>query len=308
VLKFSVQLPTDRVDPERDFGSAGAITQIARAIEKAGFDACYVTEHPFPPEHWLARGGHHALDPFVSLALVAAATRTLRLHTHVLVLAYRNPFLAAKAIASLDAVSGGRVGVGAGAGYLADEFAALGAAFDDRNDRFDEAIRAMQAAWTGEPVSMSGPGFRAEENRMLPRPVQRPHPPIWVGGNSPRAIRRAATLGQGWSPFPLPASGAGPIRTSAIESIGDLASGIARLGEQAERAGRKEPLDVNFVPFGLAMNVRSMPEDEILLEQFAALEDIGVTWVSIGLPTSSRGLYLESLARFSETFLSSKER
>ena len=308
MLKFSVQLPTDRVDQARDFGSADAITQIARAIERAGFDACYVTDHPFPPEHWLARGGHHALDPFVSLALVAAATRTLRLHTNVLILAYRNPFLTAKAIASLDAVSGGRVGVGAGAGYLSDEFAALGASYEDRNERFDEAIRAMQAAWTGEPVLMSGADFRVESHRMRPRPVQRPHPPIWIGGNSPRAIRRAVALGQGWSPFPLPASGAGAVRTSAIESIGDLASGIERLRVQAEREGRREPLDVNFVPFGLAMNVRSMPEDEILFEQFAALEAIGVTWVSIGLPTSSRGLYLESLARFAETFLSSHER
>jgi probable F420-dependent oxidoreductase len=306
VLKVSVQLPTDRVEEGSGFGTAEAIMRIARAIEDAGFDACYVTEHPFPSERWLARGGHHALDPFVSLSIAAAATRTLRLHTHVLVLPYRNPFLAAKAIASLDAVSGGRVVVGAGAGYLEDEFAALGARFADRNDRFDEAILAMQAAWTGTPVSIAGAGFRADENRMLPRPIQRPHPPIWIGGNSPRAIRRAVDLGQGWSPFPLPASGRDSVRTSAIESIGDLADAIARMREYAERARREAPLAVNFVPFGLEMNVRSLPPDDDLHEQFSALEAIGVTWVSIGLPTSSPGLYLESLARFSETFLPSR--
>jgi probable F420-dependent oxidoreductase len=308
VLKFSVQLPTDRVEDPSDFVSAQAIGQLARAIEEAGFDACYVTEHPFPSHDWLARGGHHALDPFVSLSLAAGATRSLLLHTHVLVLAYRNPFLTAKAIASLDVVSGGRVLVGAGAGYLEGEFAALGATFEDRNDRFDEAIRAMRAAWTGTTISMSGEVFVAEGNRMLPKPIQRPHPPIWIGGNSPRAIRRAVDLGQGWSPFPLPASGSGSVRTSAIESIGDLADGIARMRALAEEKGREGPLDVNFVPFGLEMNVRSLPEDDVLHEQFTALEKIGVNWLSIGLPTSSRGLYLESLARFSETFLASRTR
>ena len=126
-MKFSLQLPTDRVEHGDEFTSAGAIAELAEAIAAAGFDACWVTEHPFPSDEWMATGGHHSLDPFVALTAAAVATKTLRLHTNILVLPYRNPFLTAKAAASLDVVSGGRVIVGVAAGYLEGEYAALGA-------------------------------------------------------------------------------------------------------------------------------------------------------------------------------------
>ena len=100
-MRFSVQLPTDRVAEGPEFTSRDAIFELAASAERAGVDACYVTEHPFPSDRWLASGGHHALDPFVALAVAAAATTRLRLHTNILVLAYRNPFLTAKSIASL---------------------------------------------------------------------------------------------------------------------------------------------------------------------------------------------------------------
>ncbi|MFK7897092.1 MAG: TIGR03619 family F420-dependent LLM class oxidoreductase [Myxococcota bacterium] len=302
-LKFSLQLPTDRVEDLEEFGTAAAIMEIAQATEAAGFDASFVTEHPFPTDKWLGSGGHHALDPFVSLSLAASTTTSLKLHTNILVLAYRNPFLTAKAISSLDVVSGGRVIMGVGAGYLEGEFAALGAPFSDRNDRSDDALDAMKAAWTGESVKLSRIGFDAAGNTMRPPPVQKPHPPIWVGGNSPRAIRRAVDFADGWSPFPLPAGGAGRTRTAAIESVADLAAGIDRMREYAAKQGRTAPLDVNFVPFGLHMNTNAVPDDDALHEQFAALEEAGVTWVTLGLPTPSRAAYLESLARFAETFL-----
>ncbi len=303
-LKFSIQLPTDRVDALDQFGTADAIAEIAKAIETAGFDACFVTEHPFPSDEWLGSGGHHALDPFVSLAIAAGATSTLRLHTNLLVLSYRNPFLTAKAIASLDAASGGRVIMGVGAGYLEGEFAALGADFANRNDVTDDAIVAMKAAWSGESVAMKGEGYEAAGNTMLPPPVQRPHPPIWIGGNSPRARRRSVDFAQGWSPMPLPAAGTKRTRTSAIENVDDLADAIAKMNEYAEQQGRTEPLDVNFVPFGLHMNTRKLPSDDAIREQFAALESAGVTWVTLGFPPSDRAAYLDHVARFGETFAS----
>jgi probable F420-dependent oxidoreductase len=304
-MKYSVQLPTDRVENLEAFGTAEAIAENAAAAERAGFDACYVTEHPFPADAWLKGGGHHALDPFVSLAVAAVATTRLKLHTNILVLSYRNPFMNAKAVASLDVVSGGRTIVGAGAGYLVDEFAALGAPFEERNDRSDEALVAMKAAWTGSSVRMSGRGFEARGNTMLPIPLQRPHPPIWIGGNAPRAIRRAVDHAQGWSPFPLPAAGADRTRSAAIESVEDLARGIARMREYAESRGRTEPLDVNFVPFGLEMNRRRALDVEALRDQFGALEAAGVTWVSVGMPTRSRSAYLEGVAEFAELFIPS---
>ena len=304
-MRFSVQLPTDRVESCEDFCSAEAITENARIAEQAGFDACYVTEHPFPPDSWLASGGHHALDPFVSLAIAAGATRRIRLHTNILVLAYRNPFLTAKAVASLDVASGGRVIVGTAAGYLEPEFAALGADFGERNERTDEALVAMKRAWSEDSIEMKGGKFEARGNTMEPRPVQRPHPPIWVGGNSPRARRRAVDHAQGWSPFPLPSAGSGRTRTTAIESVDDLADAIERMREYAASQGRTEPLDVNFVPFGLGMNTPRLPEDDEIAAQLEALERAGVTWVSVGFPTPSRAAYQDSLLRFAERFLRS---
>lgn len=302
-MKFSVQLPTDRVEAFEEFCSADAIADNARFAEDVGFDACYVTEHPFPPDRWLAGGGHHALDPFVSLSVAAGATRRIRLHTNILVLSYRNPFLLAKAVASLDVVSGGRTIIGTAAGYLEAEFAALGAQFASRNDRSDEALSAMKAAWRGESVEMVGEGFEAKGNTMAPVPLQRPHPPIWVGGNSPRAIRRAVDHGEGWSPFPLPAAATARTRTSAIESVADLAAAIVRMREYASEQGRTEPIDVNFVPFGLGMNTSVVPAVAELEDQFAGLEAAGVTWLSVGFPTPNRARFQEAVADFASHFL-----
>lgn len=299
-MKFSVQLPTDRVERGDEFTSAAAIAEMAARVENTGFDACWVTEHPFPTDEWMASGGHHALDPFVSLTAAAMATTTLRLHTNILVLPYRNPFLTAKAIASLDALSGGRVIMGVAAGYLEGEYAALGANFGERNDISDEALVAMKQAWRGDTVKLEGRSFHAEGNTMLPKPSQQPHPPIWVGGNSRRAIRRAAEHGQCWSPFPTPGKYASRARTAALESIDDLSAGIAYLREQTRLAGRSETLDVNFVPFGAGMH-SSEPFDAVAFrEQMSALESVGVTWVTVGVQGTTRAEYLEALTRFAE--------
>ena len=195
-------LPTQRVDRLEEFVTGAAVAEMSRAAESAGFDAVFVTEHPFPEKSWMDTGGHHALDPFVALSFAAAATTRIRLQTHLCVLPYRNPFLTAKSVASLDVLSGGRVILGAGTGYLEAEFAALGVDFAERNELTDEAIVAMKAAWSGEPLSLSSRHFDANDNFALPRPVQQPHPPIWIGGNSKRAIRRAVELADGWAPMP----------------------------------------------------------------------------------------------------------
>src|SRR6476660_4346970 len=100
-MRFSVGLPTERVDAPDEFASGAAVADLAAAAEAAGFGACYVTDHPFPDDRWLETGGHHALDPRVVLGVAGAATSTLRLQTNVFVLAYRNPFLAAKSVLSL---------------------------------------------------------------------------------------------------------------------------------------------------------------------------------------------------------------
>lgn len=297
-MKFSVQLPTDRVEQGDEYTSFAAITEMAAAIERAGFDACWVTEHPFPSDDWMATGGHHSLDPFVSLTAAAASTTTLRLHTNILVLPYRNPFLTAKSISSLDVVSAGRVIMGVAAGYLEGEYEALGANFADRNAITDEALVAMKQAWRGESTKIDGRGFRVAGNTMLPIPVQTPHPPIWVGGNSRIAMRRAAEHAQGWSPFPIAGQVAGRARTASIETVEDLGERIVYLNDYAKSIGRSDVLDVNFVPFGSRMNSRDPLDPVAFREQIKALEAVGVSWVSLGVPGDSRAEYLDSIARF----------
>ena len=195
-MRFSLGLPTDRVELGAEFGSARAIREMAGAAEELGFGSVFVTEHPIPGDEWMATGGHHALDPFVALAVAASATETLRLHTNLVVVPYRNPFLLAKSAASLDSLSGGRLDLGLGAGYLEAEFRALGADFEHRNERTDEALELLDRIWTGESLTVSGAGFEATGNHALPRPAQQPRPPLWIGGNSRRAIRRAVAHGR----------------------------------------------------------------------------------------------------------------
>jgi len=277
-----------------------AVARVARDAETAGFDACFVTDHPFPPDAWMASGGHHTLDPFVALSFAAAATRRLRLQTHILVLAYRNPFLVAKAVASLDVLSGGRVIVGVAAGYLEKEFHALGADFAHRNEVADEAIAAMKTAWTEAGICLAGRGFQVDGQTALPRPLQRPHPPLWVGGNAPRAIRRAVELADGWLPFPAPAKLAGRVGTRALEGMEDLARGLDYAREHAAKIGRQEPLDVCFTHLGLRDWQKGRLDGPGFRAGVEELEKLGVTWLTVGLPTRSRTELLETLARFGE--------
>ena len=153
-MRFVLGLPTDQVDRPAEFLTAEAIAQVAQAAEAAGFDAVGVTDHPFPQDKWLSRGGHQALDPMVALSFAAARTQRIRLLTNIFVLPYHNPFLTARAVASLDVLSAGRVIFGTAVGYLRSEFAALGVEYEDRAARTDEALELMRLAWTGESVSV----------------------------------------------------------------------------------------------------------------------------------------------------------
>jgi probable F420-dependent oxidoreductase len=295
-MHFTVQLPTHRVDQFEEFASGEAVAALASAAEQAGFDACFVTDHPFPGDRWMAGGGHHSLDPFVCLAWAAAATSRIRLQTNVLVLPYRNPFLTAKAAATLDALSGGRLILGTAAGYLKSEYRALGADFEHRNEISDEAILAIKKAWTEEGVELAGRGFEARGNTMLPRPLQRPHPPIWVGGNSRRALRRAVELADGWVPFPNQKEHAVHQRTAALETLEDLAERLAYARAHAERVGRAAPLDVCFAPIGVDMFAASGPDPAALADQVKALAELGVTWTALSLPAPSRAGWCQAVA------------
>ena len=125
-MKINVTLPFDQIENPAEFLQPEAVVEIARVAERAGFNGGNVTDHPCPTGRWLDAGGHYAQDPFVMLSFVAAATTKFKLHTGILVLPYRNPFITARSVATLDVFSRGRVSLGVGAGYLKGEYRALG--------------------------------------------------------------------------------------------------------------------------------------------------------------------------------------
>ena len=303
-MQTALVLHTDRVDLGAEFVSAAGVAASARAAEAAGFGAVAVTDHPFPEDAWMRSGGHHALDPFVALSFAAAATSRVRLLTYILVLPYRNPFLTAKAVASLDVLSGGRVILGTAVGYLEAEFRALGVDFAERNALADEAVRAMQAAWTQSGVRFEGRHFVAHGHTALPRPVQEPHPPIWVGGNSVTAMRRAVTLGDGWMPIynPTPEL-ARRRRTAVIASVDDLAARVSRARALAAEVGRTRPFEVSFTVRGLRTYGTAEFDRPGFLAHVAALRAAGVTWLTVNLPATTRDEHVARIARFGEEIL-----
>ena len=297
-MKFTFHLPIDHVGAPDQFLTMPAVAEMAQALETAGIDAAYVTDHPAPADRWLESGGHHALDPFVALAFVAAATTRLKLHTNIIVIPYRNPFMIAKSIASLDVLSGGRVIMGIGSGYLEGEFKALGAIFTGRGAVIDEAIAVMKEAWTGRSVNFQGAYFQADGNTALPTPLQTPHPPIWVGGNTDRAIRRAVETCDGWSPFPVKGKMTQRVRTDEIVTIEDLKRKIDQAGELGDKIGRSKPIDVCMTPFGMTMQSGVRPDAAAIVDGLNDLSEIGVTWSSIALPCRDRAEYLDNVAWF----------
>ena len=297
-MLISLGLPTDRLPNCPELATAAAITSVSIRAEAAGYDAVFVTDHPFPSAKYIQRGGHHSLDPFVSLSFAAAATTTIRLQTNLLILAYRNPFVAAHGIATLDSLSNGRTLIGVGAGYLEPEFAALGAEFEARGARNDEVLQAMYAAWSGAPVEMAGTDFAATDNVMQPVPHQRPRPPVLVGGNSKAAMRRAVTMADGWIPMPSPASAAKMLGTPGIETLGDLAGRIAIADALAEEHGRTTPLEIWFTPWGMSGFGNKQWDPKPLRDELAALAELGVSGVTVILPGTTLDEFHGALERF----------
>jgi probable F420-dependent oxidoreductase len=298
-MKFCATLHSDKPDLGDEFVSGEGISAAAGAAESAGFDAVYVTEHPFPDDGWLGSGGHHALDPFVTLAIAAAATSRLRLMSHLCVVPYHNPYVLAKTVLTLDVLSGGRVIFGCGAGYLEPEFAAVGASFTDRNERFEAAIVAMKQAWTQDSVPVAASGTT---HTMRPRPVQQPHPPIWMGGNSHRAMRRAVELGDGWDPFANPTSRAAVNRTPGLDTVEKLTSRLEELHELEAQIGRTVK-DVMFSPLGVGTYGTDDWDTAAFRQIIERYDSLGVTMTLVHIPAHSRKEYCDLLASFGSDVL-----
>lgn len=296
-MRFIFGFPFVSHPQNPDFLSQEAVAELAQAAEAAGFDALAVTEHPIPNDAWLASGGHDALDPFVALSFAAAATSRIRLLTNLTVVPYRNPFMLAKAASSLDRLAHGRLILGCGAGYLREEFDALGVDFDERNALFDESLEVLRAAWSGESVKAQGRHWKAIGNTAHPVPAQA-EIPIWIGGNSRLSRRRAAEKAQGWMPIPNPRSLGGRRRTVHVEGLDDLRELIAYMSDHARAIGRQTPIDICFPAVegvrsdGLDLDTHRSHLDE--------LADLGVTWVGAPVGGSSLSALTEAISVYGE--------
>jgi probable F420-dependent oxidoreductase len=302
-MKFAFTHPMHSHPYNPELATSSGISKVAAAAEAAGFDGFGFTDHPAPTQRWLEAGGHDSVDPFVAMGFAAANTSTLRLIPNIVVLPYRNPFVVAKSGATLDLLSDGRFTLAVGLGYLKREFAALGVDFDERAELFEEALEVIRGIWTTDDFSYSGRHFTANGITAHPRPVTRPHPPIWIGGNTAAARRRVAKFADGWCPFPAPAVLAQTARTAAMDTH-TLAHGIADLRRRCDAAGRDwAGVDIAFTnPDGGSPGDDSFDSDAYLegMERLAAL---GVTWLQVGLPGDSLTHALEAIERFGKSVI-----
>jgi probable F420-dependent oxidoreductase len=294
-LAFGLQLPiqsqsTAFVQPwERDAG-VGELVQVAQACEAAGFDYVAVCDHVAIPADKAGTMSTEWWDTIATLAYLAAVTERVRLLSHVYVLAYRHPLVAAKAWATLDALSGGRAVLGVGAGHVEGEFGALGVPFTERGRLLDEAIDAVRAAFHAEVPSHQGPSWSFDGLGARPRPVQE-HLPIWVGGSSIPAMRRAAERGDGWLPQGPPEGG--------------MAAGIEFVRATREAAGRTGPFTIGALsgplylgdpPPELGRCVRGSAEK--IAGYLRTYRDLGVDQVQVGFVSRSAEELCDQIAGF----------
>lgn len=228
-----IGLFTPLLDP---FGTPEYVHALGAAVEARGFASMWVPEHallfddyasayPYSADGRLPGGVEMGMfEPWAALSFLAAVTSTVRLGTGICLVPQRNPVYLAKEVATVDFLSGGRVDLGIGVGWLAEEFAALNVPFEGRGARTDAYLEVMRTLWCDEVSEYRGEHYDLPPSRCYPKPVQRPHPPIFVGGESEAALRRVARHGQGWLAF--------------SQSPADIASGVARIGAHAEEHGR----------------------------------------------------------------------
>jgi probable F420-dependent oxidoreductase len=236
-LVYGLQLPvaaqsTLFAAPWEAGAGTAEIRRIAEACDRSGFFYLAVSDHICVPRAQAAAMSTVWYDPVATLGFLAAATRSVHLLSYVYVAPYRHPLATAKAFATLDALSGGRVILGVGAGHLQGEFTALGVDFGQRGALLDEAIDVIAAALTDEYPEHHGARWSVHGVGQRPRPVQRPRPPIWVGGSTKAALRRAAERGDGWLPQGVPEMG--------------MAAAVAYLRAHRRRTRGEVPIEIGM--------------------------------------------------------------
>jgi probable F420-dependent oxidoreductase len=275
------------------------ILDTVRRAEALGFDAVWVTDHILVPQTLEIIYRDHMLEPLALLNYVAAITTRVKIGTSVIILPYRNPIVVAKMLATTDQLSGGRLIFGAAVGWMEAEFAALQAPFDDRGAFSDECLRLIKTVWMQEKVSFEGQYFTFADMQASPRPLQQPHPPIWVGGNSARARRRVAEFGDGWHATAMP--------------LDELKAGIADVRHKWVRWGRTgEPVLSLRIPCsieGVSQEVLHYPprrpgRDHLtgsiaaIVDRLGAYRELGIRHLALEMSTQSHEATYASLEAF----------
>lgn len=294
---FGMQLPVQSqstlyVQPWEPAAGPEELARVARACEDAGFFYVGVCDHTVIPERLAGAMSTTWYDTVATLGWLAGVTSTVRLLSHIYVVALRHPLRAAKEFATLDALSGGRVVCGVGAGHVTEEFDLMGPAFDERGAATDEALCGLALGLSEEFPELPGPRWPASGVGLRPRPVQVPRPPIWTGGSSPAALRRTARYADGWLP----------------QSLGPNVELLARLRELRAELRDGAPLDIGGIsnslyvgtpPGDLALppgTVAGPPEAVAAhLQPFAAA---GVGQVQVRFPARSAAELCDQIAAF----------
>ncbi len=294
---FGMQLPiqsqsTIYVQSWESSAGPDELARVARACESAGFFYVGVCDHTAIPERLAGAMGTTWYDTVATLGWLAAVTDTIRLLSHVYVVALRHPLRSAKEFATLDTLSKGRIICGVGAGHVAEEFDAFGSDFSRRGPATDEAVAALAAGLSHEFPVLDGPRWTGSGLGLAPRPVQAPRPPIWVGGSSPAALRRAARFGDGWLPQSL-----GP-NTGLVAELLRLRAEL-RAGAPLDIGGIANLCYVGTPPSGLTVPPGSVTGSaEEVASSFVPFVDAGVGQIQVRFCARSVDELCDQIAAF----------
>ena len=308
-MRYGFYLPTRGAT-----ATADALGTILTRAESYGFASVMIADHIVFPVTVKSRypytvsgdfpGGGDALETLAAMAFVAGHTKTLRIVSSVMIVPYRNPVFTAKALATIDVLSNGRVTLGAGVGWMREEFEALAAAdFDRRGSVTDEYLKIFKLLWTQSPATFTGEFYQFSDLKCLPQPVQKPHPPIWIGGHSAPAIRRAARFGDGW--HPVGANPAVPLRAPELKaSLDELFRQTTAVGRDPSKLtiSYKAPVyDTTQVTLDGKERRPFMGSVDQIVEDIATWKKLGVSELIFDFRSESLGETLARLEQFTKT-------
>jgi probable F420-dependent oxidoreductase len=296
-LAYGIQLPiqsqsTIYAEAWESGAGIAELAAIARACDAAGFLYVAVCDHVAIPRPFDEKMNTSWWDTMTTLGYLAGITEQVRLMSHVYVLPYRHPLMTAKAFLTLDEVSGGRAVLGAGAGHVEAEFELLGVDFASRGKALDEGIDVVRAAFADEYPSHAGPRYEVADAGLRPRPVQPGGPPIWIGGSSAPALRRAADRGDGWLPQGPPKDG----MRAGIEAILRRRE-ETRPGEPIDLGINAEPIYLGDPPFDVESWTLTGSADHVA-ERLRRYRKLGVNHMQLRFRSRSADELIDQIERF----------